>query len=487
MTHLLNFLATIRWQDLVDITINSYILFRLYVLFRGTNAFRILVGIAALWSLQRVAGSLGLIITSWALQGITAAAAIIIVVVFRNEIRTALQVRNFRAFIWGFPNRELATPLEIVVDAAYQMGKKRIGALIVLPGKEDLEELVHGGISWNGTLSREMIMSIFWPKGPVHDGAIVVHGPQITEVGVLLPLSQRQDLPTFYGTRHRAAAGLAERCDALVLVVSEERGRVSVAHDNWMKPVAQPEDLIQILREHLQVFDWLDTRKKKREYLKIGLAAFLSFLIVTAVWLGFTRGRDTTLSMTVPVEYYNRPASFEILETSINEVKLQLNGSSALIRSLSPGQVEVRVDLSKAVEGINVIPVTKENIGLPPGIFVGRVDPPLVKLTLDKPISKELPIQVDWVGRISGDFNLVEVKLSPDTVTVIGGKDTLNKIGTIYTAPVRLDSLQKTGSLTASLMLNPPSLKLAPGAADRVTISYRLVERSRAEDEKGAQ
>jgi diadenylate cyclase len=485
MTRFLSFIATIRWQDLVDITINSYILFRLYVLFRGTNALRILLGIAALWSLQRVAGSLGLIITSWALQGITAAAAIIIVVVFRNEIRTALQVRNFRAFIWGSPNRELSTPVEIIVDAAYQMGRKRIGALMVVPGREDLQELIHGGIPWNGTLSREMIMSVFWPKGPVHDGAIMVRGQTITEVGVLLPLSQRQDLPTFYGTRHRAAAGLAERSDALVIVVSEERGRVSVAKDHWIKPVAQPEDLLQILREHLHMFEWLEVRKQKKERWKMGLAAVLSLLAIITIWLGFTRGRDTTLNMTVPVEYYNRPPSFEILETSVNEVKLQLNGSSALIRSLSPAQVEVRVDLSKAVDGINVVPVTKDNIILPPGISVSRTDPPMVKITLDRPTVKELPVQVDWVGRIAGDYSLVEVRLSPDVARVIGGKDTLSKISTVYTTPVRLDSLQKTGSVAASLLLNPPSLKLAPGTQERITIFYRLQERAHPEEDKG--
>ncbi|HBZ55560.1 MAG TPA: DisA protein [Syntrophobacteraceae bacterium] len=483
MTRFLAFLATIRWQDLVDITINSYILFRMYVLFRGTNALRILLGIAVLWSLQRIAGSLGLIVTSWALQGITAAAAIIIVVVFRNEIRTALQVRNFRAFIWGMPNRELPAPVEIIVDTVYQMGRKRIGALLVLPGREDLQELIHGGIPWDGTLSREMITSIFWPKGPVHDGAIIVQGQKITEVGVLLPLSQRQDLPTFYGTRHRAAAGLAERSDALVIVVSEERGRVSVAKGHWMRPVAQPEDLLQILREHLHMFEWLEQRKQKRERWKIGLAAFLSLLSIIAVWLGFTRGRDTTLSMTVPVEYYNRPSNLEILETSVNDVKLQLSGSSALIRSLNPAQVEVRVDLSKAMEGVNTIPVSTKNIVLPPGISVSRTDPAVVKITLDLPIEKELAVQVDWVGRFAGEYKLVELKLSPDVVKVIGGKDTLAKINTIYTVPVRLDSLHKLGSFTTSLVLNPPSLKLAPGTPDRTTVFYRLQEKP-SEDDK---
>ena len=102
MTRFLKFLSTVRWQDLVDIIINSYILFRVYVLFHGTNAFRVLVGITSLWILQEVAASMGLILTSWAVRGITTAAAVIIIVVFRNEIRSALQVRNLKSLYLGF-------------------------------------------------------------------------------------------------------------------------------------------------------------------------------------------------------------------------------------------------------------------------------------------------------------------------------------------------------------------------------------------------
>lgn len=481
---LLSFISTIRWQDLVDITLNSYIVFRLYVLFRDTNAFRIIVGIAALWSLQEVAGSLGLIITSWALQGITAAAAIIIIVVFRNEIRSALQVRNFKAFLWGFPSREQTTPLETIVDSVYQMGKKRIGALFVFPAKEDLQEIVYGGIPWQGTLSQEMIMSIFWPKGPVHDGAIIIEGDRITEVGVLLPLSQRQDLPTFYGTRHRAAAGLAERTDALVVVVSEERGRVSVAKNHWIKAIAQPDELMQILQQHLNVSDWLVAARQKKENWKIVAAGVLSFLIVTGVWLGFTRSRDTIFAMSVPIEYFNRPANFEILDTSISEVRVQLNGPSALMKSLRPGQIELRVDLKKAVEGVNEIPITQENIFLPPGISVNKADPPSIKITLDTRITKELVVQVDWTGRLPNDYILAEAKVEPNAVKVTGGSAILAKISTLYTEPVRLDNLQTSGSLTASLVLTPASLKLVSSSNDRVTIQYKLAERAHPEEEK---
>ena len=232
MNSLLHFLSTIRWQDIVDITLNSYIVFRLYVLFRGTNVFRVLVGMAFLWFFQRIAVSMGLIVTSWAVQGITAVAALIIIVVFRNEIRSVLQAKNLKAILWGFSDKPFHTPIEIIAESINALSRRRIGALMVFPAKDDLEELIQKGIRWNGLVSKEMITSIFWPDNPVHDGAVIIQGDRITEVGVILPLSHSNDLPPIYGTRHRAALGLAETTDALIVVVSEETGKVVVAEDS---------------------------------------------------------------------------------------------------------------------------------------------------------------------------------------------------------------------------------------------------------------
>ena len=117
MTEILPFISNIRWQDVFDITLNSYILFRLYILFRGTNVFRVLIGIALLWFIQRIAVFLGLIVTSWALQGITAVAALIIIVVFRNEIRSVLQARNIKAILWGFSDKTVDTPVSAMSGA----------------------------------------------------------------------------------------------------------------------------------------------------------------------------------------------------------------------------------------------------------------------------------------------------------------------------------------------------------------------------------
>ena len=296
MTEILPFISNIRWQDVFDITLNSYILFRLYILFRGTNVFRVLIGIALLWFIQRIAVFLGLIVTSWALQGITAVAALIIIVVFRNEIRSVLQARNIKAILWGFSDKTVDTPVEIIVESVYELARTRTGALVVFPGKEDLAEVLQGGTPWRGLVSKEMMTSIFWHDNPVHDGAAIIEGNQVTEVGVILPLSHRDDLPSYYGTRHRAAAGLAEATDALVIVVSEERGNVVLARGSDLSVISRKEELANILREHVGVTaeEWTYLRRGK---LEIGMAALVSILFITAVWFSFTSGLDALVTL----------------------------------------------------------------------------------------------------------------------------------------------------------------------------------------------
>lgn len=478
MEKLLTFLASIRWQDAVDIAINSYILFRLYVLFRGTNVFRVLMGIAFLWFFQRMAGSLGLIVTSWVIQGIIAAAALIIIVVFRNEIRSVLQAKNLKAILWGSLREGFTTPVEEIVEASFELGRRRMGALIVIPGKEDLGEVIQSGISWQGLLSREMILSIFWHDNPVHDGAAIIRGDRVTEVSAVLPLSQRTDLPSHYGTRHRAAAGLAEETDALVLIVSEERGTVSVAKGSELKGVRGKEALSEILREHMGIPEIEEGRLGKGK-LELGIAALVSFLFISGVWFSFTRGMDTLSTLEIPIEYMNRAPSMQILDASINTVRLDLSGSGALIRSVRPEQVKVRLDLSKAVVGLNAFNITQENITLPPGVILKNVRPHVVEVTLDVLVKRAFPIQVDWVGKLPGNLRLVEAKLTPERIQVIGESRILENVSTIYTEKVSVDRIDKSGTMTVKVALSPASLKTATESEDRVTVNYVIKEREK--------
>ncbi|MFO7666562.1 MAG: diadenylate cyclase [Desulfobacterales bacterium] len=470
MKDFLSFFPSIRWQDIVDIIINSYIVFRSYILFRGTNAFRVLIGIALLWFFQKIALSMGLIITSWAIQGITAVAALIIVVVFRNEIRSVLQAKNLKTIIWGVSQKTITAPVEIITDSVFELSRKHTGALLVFPANEDIDEFVQGGIPWRGVVSKEMILSIFWHDNPVHDGAAIISRDRITDVACILPLSHSNDLPSHYGTRHRAALGLAEVSDAMVVVVSEERGTITVVKDSRTYSITRKEELKQHLQEHMgDMPKHIDQRKEKIE---IFVAALVSFLFIVGVWFSFSRGVETLMNIEIPVEYTNRISEMEIIDTSVNSVTLNLSGSGSLIKSIRPEQVKVKIDLGKVTGGKNSFLITDENVSLPPGIVLKSVNPPIVEVTLGIPVVRELPVQVDWAGNLPKNLSLENVKIEPGKVRVIGGKRILDKISSIYTDKIYLDNIYYSGSKTVRLALSPPSLRIAPESSDTVTVEY---------------
>lgn len=471
MDNFLILILSLRWQDIVDIGLVSYILLRFYVLFRGTNAFRVLIGMTILWFFQQVAVSLGLIVTSWVVQGVVALGAFIIIVVFRNEIRNVLLARNLKSILWDFSSKTVITAIETIVQSVHEMAQQKCGALLVFPGKEDLEEVVQGGIPWKGAISKEMILSIFWPDNPVHDGAAIFQGDQINQVAVILPVSRRDDLPSYYGTRHRAALGLAEATDALVILVSEERGDVVVAKDSQLTTVKQKRRLEQVLQEHMGVAV-KKGRESRKEKLAFIAAALFSVIFTTGVWFSVSRGVDTLVTLQVPLEYTKRDLAMEIVNTSINTVNLELEGSGALIKSIRPDQVQVRLDLSKSKAGPNTFTITRKTISLPPGVVLKGVTPSVVDVELDVLIKKELPVQIDWVGRLPDHFILEEASVVPKTVEIIGGQRMLEKMLTLYTEKVPLNNLEVEGVITANVALNPASLKIAPGSEERVTIRY---------------
>ena len=466
----------LRWQDILDISINSYLLFRFYILFRGTNVIRVLFGLAVIWFIQRIALTIGFIVSSWISQGITAAAALIVVVIFRNEIRAVLQSKNVKGILWEIPMKLVKTPVDIIADSVFEMARKRIGALIVIPGKEDLEEFLQHGIRWGGAISREMIISIFWPDNPVHDGAVILRGDEIEKVGCILPLSKQEALPSKYGTRHRAALGLSESSDALVIVVSEERGHVAVARDTGITTVDR-KTLERKLKKHAG-YRLQAGRPLIDEKLEIVMASILSVMFITGIWFGITRGLDTLAAYDVPIEYMNRNPSQEIVETSVNQVKLQIGGSRSLIRTINSDQLRVRIDLSEAVLGKNDISITRDKISLPPGVILKDVDPPVVDVTLDVLTEKVLPIQADWIGAMPDNLILAGASLTPDKIAVIGASQFLESVATIYTEKIPVDGLNQSGTLTVGLSINPAKLKLAEGSKNTVLITYEVKARS---------
>ncbi len=469
-------LFSLRWQDVFDIALNGYILFRFYILFRGTRSIRAMVSIALLWIFYRVAMAMGLILTSWAIQGVTALAALIIVIVFRSEFRTVFQAATFKNILWGIPRQAVNTPVDMVAAAAFHLAREHIGALIVIPGRQSLEGLIQNGIPWQGLLSREMLVSIFWHGTPVHDGAVVVQGEFVHEVGAILPLSDRKDLPSYYGTRHRAAAGLTEQNDALVLVVSEERGDVVAVKGARFQEVGQEETLRRVITDHLGA-EPAGEGAARREALRLGAAAALCLVFVSAVWFTIARGRDTLINLRVPVEFLNRKPDMDLQQTSTGTVDLQLGGSEILMKSLRAEQVRVRLDLSSAEPGLNSLQIRPENVTLPPGILLRKIEPPFVEVNLDRPTRKVVPIQADWTGRLVNHLAVTAVRLKPDRIELTGGKRVLEGISTVYTEKIPLERIEKSGEVKTSLVINPPSLRTPPDFNGVVTVVYQVAER----------
>ncbi len=476
MEKILIFISSIRWQDIIDIAFNSYILFRLYALFRGTDAFRVLIGIAFFWILQRMAVSMGLILTSWMMEGIIAVAALIVIVVFRNEIRSVFRARNIWTILWGLHQKAMKTPVEIITESVFDLAKRRIGALIVLPGKEDLEEVVQGGISWDGKVSAEMIESIFWPNNPVHDGAAVIQGNRVVDVGVILPLSHRKDFPSAYGTRHRAAAGLSETTDALVIVVSEERGAITIARGADLRNINGRGQFVSALREHLGIRENQTQYLKKRK-IELRIAALVSLLIVSTVWFSISRGLDAIKTFDIPVEYANRNPNMELLNTSATSVRLFLRGSRALLKSIRPEQIRVKMDLSKAVAGTNTFAITNDNLSIPPGVSLKEVRPMVVDVNLDTRIKKTLPIQADWVGKLHPDLNLFRSKITPPEIELSGPKTILDGMSTLYSENIPLNNINGSGKTSAKVVIPSAFLKTESGSKDEVVVEYETTIR----------
>jgi len=215
------------WRDSVDILLVTAAIYWLLLLIRGTRAIQILVGLIVLIALSLASELFQFAAVGLILEYFLSSAVLIIIVLFQHDIRRAL-ARVGRGFFPSVSAQQESQILEEVVRAAQGLAQKRIGALIVLERESALTDQIEAGTPIDAEVSKELLTAIFMPVSPLHDGAVIVQEGRVASAGCILPLSVRTDLPEGLGTRHRAAVGISEETDALVIVVSEESGTMSV-------------------------------------------------------------------------------------------------------------------------------------------------------------------------------------------------------------------------------------------------------------------
>ncbi len=225
---ILNF---IRIQDILDIILVSFIIYRLLLFFKkGGKTGRIVLGLVILLIISLVTKLLGLYTMDWLVQSFWAQVVIILVIIFQPEIRRTLAHMG-EASIIGFTTAEEVKSIDEVIKAVVSLSNKKIGALIVFEREVMLNDYVEIGVPLDARVSKELVMSIFHPASPLHDGAIIIRGNRIIAAGCFLPLALGAEISKSYGTRHRAGIGLSEESDAVVVIVSEETGQISLAVD----------------------------------------------------------------------------------------------------------------------------------------------------------------------------------------------------------------------------------------------------------------
>jgi len=222
-------LRYLRWQDILDIFFVAIIIYRVLLIIKGSKAAQMLIGLGVLFIAFLFSEYIGLYTIDWLIQSLWAQIVLAIIILFQPEIRKALAQMGEARFLHSFTSAEELHSLEEIVRASVALANRKIGALIAIEREVTLNDFIEVGTPLDARISHELLLSIFHPTSPIHDGAVIIRGNRIIAAGCFLPLTLSVELSKTLGTRHRAAIGLTEETDAVVIIISEETGTIATA------------------------------------------------------------------------------------------------------------------------------------------------------------------------------------------------------------------------------------------------------------------
>ncbi|MCL7962735.1 MAG: diadenylate cyclase CdaA [marine benthic group bacterium] len=246
MQALIDYLGFLRldWMDLAEILVVSYLLYRVLLVYTGTRAFQVLIGFVLLVSIYVASQALQLRLIPYLLSQVFTYGAFALIVIFQPELRAGLARLGRTRFFQAFSRLEQEEVMEQIAEAADRLAKAKIGGIIAIEQEVNLLNHVDHGTTLDADLSAELLTTVFTPYSPLHDGAVIVKRDRIANAGSVIPrLSESPTVDRSLGTRHRAALGLSEETDALVVVISEETGQISLAHQGRLHRGLRPDEL----------------------------------------------------------------------------------------------------------------------------------------------------------------------------------------------------------------------------------------------------
>lgn len=326
-------------------------------------------------------------LTTWIFQGFFAALVVVVVVVFQDDLRRLFEQIATLSLRRKAPRPDPSS-VGTLARGLCNLSKKRRGALVVLPGRQPIERhFLQHGVPLDAEISEELLDSLFDPGSDGHDGALVLENNRIKEFGVHLPLSENRDELEGGGTRHAAALGLAERSDALCLVVSEERGTFGIAARGQLDILSastQPGDLTDKIQPHLE-YTGTEVKERRIEWSWLGrrlLEGMLSLALALGAWLVFVPVEEAVLQVRVDVE--NVPEEYALTDVSPREVKVEVAGPrwARLLASNAELQVVIDADLVRLKR--RTFEVSAQSVRHATGLEIKSIKPEKVKLTVEK-------------------------------------------------------------------------------------------------------
>ncbi|MFZ5758141.1 MAG: diadenylate cyclase [Thermodesulfobacteriota bacterium] len=441
----------LQWRVLLDITLITLLLYSFYRTLRATGAWKIALGLTFAAGVALVARLLGLQGFEWIFSNFSQIAVLALLIIFQPEIRRILE----RTFFLGHHHRRAekkTETAEIIDQALFDLAERRWGALLVFPGEVPLQQWITEGVLLDALAGPQLLLSLFDTSSPGHDGAVIIQGERIDRFGVHLPLSVSNRLSKDLGTRHHAAMGLAEKTDALVFAVSEERGTVSAFLDGEMVRLTSRGDVARLIAEHarrLETFAGTVVAKKQnslRTIAEIGA----SFSLAVLLWLTLIQSGTEIREMlfTVPIEYSKASKNIELIGKQ-EEVKLLMEGPLATLRGVDPYQLRVQVDVSQLGPGRHRIDLSDATIVVPNKLRLLDIQPANFEVKIKKVEARKVPVSPQFIGTLPAGYRIGAMEIIPAAITI----ENAGHIDSLTTQPIYLSGLAESTTVQSRLVV----------------------------------
>ncbi len=475
----LTMLQSFRIQDILDIAIISVMISALLIWFKDRASRFVFIGITLLGAIYLLARFFQLYLTTVVLQSFFAILLFVLVVIFQEDLRRFFERL---ALLGRFRKKPFAVTAfkesaDIIAETAADLARKKIGALIVIQGEDPLDRHLTGGHTLDGLLSQPLLESIFDPHSIGHDGAILIDGNRLKRFGCHLPLSANAAQYGNLGLRHTAALGLSERSDALCIVVSEERGCISLARGERIGEIANASALhIELesffakrapLAKSRPITRWLKENPREK---------VLAVVLACMLWVAFGYQREIIRrDFVVPIEYLNAPVEWVLEEPKVTEAKIMLMGPAQAFQLLHPESLKISLDLKQLRPGPQEITLTREMVKGPSNLVVSSISPEQIKVVTSRLLPLVVPIEVLTENAPPQGMAVQRITVTPPEVKVLIPRRLRGKRIRILTEPVDLSILDVQKVFTPALRY-PPEIQFAGGKTPviRVVVKTQL-------------